>query len=213
MAAMGPPGGGRNPICSRTQSRFNLINLTFPADAQVVKIFDSILGSKFHEYDSEIKALSTGIASATLNVYKTVSAEFLATPQKFHYLFNLRDVAKVVQGILMANKQSVYSVDGMLRLWVHECQRVFSDRFVRGKSNDEQKFVDILTAKMTETFQGDWGAVMADCQNPKTGPLFCALLNEPIEDSEKGTAEYFYEELTDIKKARVLVEEKLEDYN
>ena len=212
MASMGPPGGGRNPICSRTQSRFNLMNLTFPADSQVVKIFDNILGSKFHEYDSEIKALSTGIAAATLGVYKTVSAEFLATPQKFHYMFNLRDVAKVIQGILMGNKQTVYSVDCMLRLWVHECQRVFSDRFVRSKTNDEQKFIDILTAKMTETFQADWANVMADCQFPKVGPLFCALLNDPVEDAEKGV-EYFYEELTDIKKARILVEEKLEDYN
>lgn len=30
MAAMGPPGGGRTVISSRLQSRFNLINMTFP---------------------------------------------------------------------------------------------------------------------------------------------------------------------------------------
>lgn len=30
MAAMGPPGGGRTVISSRLQSRFNIINMTFP---------------------------------------------------------------------------------------------------------------------------------------------------------------------------------------
>lgn len=30
MAAMGPSGGGRTVISSRLQSRFNIINMTFP---------------------------------------------------------------------------------------------------------------------------------------------------------------------------------------
>lgn len=30
MAAMGPPGGGRTVISPRLQSRFNIINMTFP---------------------------------------------------------------------------------------------------------------------------------------------------------------------------------------
>jgi len=30
IAAMGPPGGGRMVISPRIQSRFNLINMTFP---------------------------------------------------------------------------------------------------------------------------------------------------------------------------------------
>lgn len=30
MAAMGPPGGGRTHISRRLQSRFSLINMTFP---------------------------------------------------------------------------------------------------------------------------------------------------------------------------------------
>ena len=30
LVAMGPPGGGRMAISTRLQSRFNLINMTFP---------------------------------------------------------------------------------------------------------------------------------------------------------------------------------------
>jgi dynein heavy chain len=208
LVAMGPPGGGRNQICARTQSRFALLNLTFPSNAMVVRIFDSILSSKFNDYDPEVRAMSPLIALATLNVYKAVSSDFLATPEKFHYLFNIRDVAKVIQGILMAKKSTVYSPEGMARLWVHECQRVFADRFVRTKTNDEQKFRDLLAQKMTETMQKDWNNIMQDCMDPKVGPVFCGIINEPGDDGE-----VVYEEICDVKKAKAVCEERLEDYN
>jgi hypothetical protein len=31
LAGMGPPGGGRTVISPRLQSRFNLVNMTFPS--------------------------------------------------------------------------------------------------------------------------------------------------------------------------------------
>lgn len=34
LTAMGPPGGGRQQISKRLQSRFNLINMTFPSVQQ-----------------------------------------------------------------------------------------------------------------------------------------------------------------------------------
>jgi len=208
VVSMGHPGGGRNQICARTQARFSLLNLTFPADSQIVRIFESILSSKFAEFENEIKSLSSGIAVATLNVYKAVSSDFLATPEKFHYLFNIRDVAKVMQGILLAKRSTVYSSEGMLRLWVHECQRVFADRFVRTKSNDEEKFRAILAAKLSETFQKDWSTIMNDSLDPKVGPVFCAILTETSDDGEVN-----YEEVVDYKRLRGVVEERLEDYN
>lgn len=35
ICAMAPPGGARAVISSRTQSRFNVLNLTVPNDSQV----------------------------------------------------------------------------------------------------------------------------------------------------------------------------------
>lgn len=52
------------------------------------------------------------------------------TPTKSHYLFNLRDISKVIMGICMADKDLVVKQEGMVRLWVHETLRVFSDRLV-----------------------------------------------------------------------------------
>ena len=44
-AAMGPPGGGRSEISTRTQSRFNVLNFTFPSDAQVIRIYQTLLSN------------------------------------------------------------------------------------------------------------------------------------------------------------------------
>ena len=133
--------------------------------------------------------------------------DFIILTLFFLFCSNIRDVAKVIQGVLMATRATVFTPEAMIRLWVHECQRVFSDRFVRTKSNDEQKFRDILALKMTESLQKDWATVMSDALEPKIGPVFCAFLTDKDDD------EVIYEELTNYKKARSIVEEKLEDYN
>lgn len=96
---MGPPGGGRAEISRRIQNKFNVINFVFPHDSQVRRIFQSILTYKFHEFDEEIKPLSEPLAQATINLFKTVSEAFLPTPAKSHYVFNLRDISKVIQGV------------------------------------------------------------------------------------------------------------------
>ncbi len=73
-------------------------------------------------------------------------SNFLPTPSKSHYLFNLRDFARVVQGILLINAKSV--PDGkegsfkLIRLWVHEVYRVFYDRLV--DEDDRATFYGII---------------------------------------------------------------------
>ena len=63
----------------------------------------------------------------------SISTELLPTPTKSHYTFNLRDMSKVFQGVLQSSPKTVTNSNECLRLWSHECLRVFSDRMIETK--------------------------------------------------------------------------------
>ena len=206
IAAMAPPTGGREVISNRTQSRFSLVYTAEPVDSQVIRIFESILNPKFSEFDNEIKPLGNAIAKATLNVYKDVVEEFLPSPVKSHYLFNLRDVAKVVQGVMQAQQACVDTKDAMLRLWAHECMRAFSDRFFNDSTKDEERFVKLLGKVLKDNLDSSWDGLMDEVHDSSQGPIFCSFLKE-------GGDVLMYEENTSMKKLKTFLDEKLEDYN
>lgn len=123
MAAMGPPGGGRTVISRRLQSRFNLINMTFPSESEIVRIFGSMITQKLAEFDDEFRSLGDTMTKATIQMYEAITQRFLPTPTKIHYLFNLRDISKVFQGLLRCDKRFYSSKQTVIRLWIHECFR------------------------------------------------------------------------------------------
>lgn len=75
-------------------------------------------------------------------VYEKVRSELLPTPSKSHYLFNLRDISKVFQGVCLATPRVIVEKEDLLRLWYHENMRVFHDRLI--DDHDRVFFKQIL---------------------------------------------------------------------
>ena len=80
--------------------------------------------------------MSSNIVAATIDIYDTIALNLLPTPAKSHYTFNLRDLSKVFQGMTQGSPKTVVAAADILRLWVHECLRVCSDRLVEKKDTD-----------------------------------------------------------------------------
>lgn len=86
------------------QACFSLINVTSPNDAQLKRIFGSLLNFKLVDFDDIMKPLGDQISQGSVEVYRAVAKELLPTPAKSHYLFNTRDLAKIIQGVMQATK-------------------------------------------------------------------------------------------------------------
>ena len=54
-----------------------------------------------------LKEYTEKLVKVCIDVYHTVSAELLPTPAKSHYTFNLRDLSKVFQGMLMLDSSKM----------------------------------------------------------------------------------------------------------
>jgi len=92
---MGKPGGGRAEISTRILSKFHIINYTIPSESNMKRIFETIGAFKFQVFDEEVKNLAEPLAIATINIFSIIQDQFLPTPAKSHYVFNMRDVSKV----------------------------------------------------------------------------------------------------------------------
>uniref|UniRef100_A0A8C3UWY6 Dynein axonemal heavy chain 1 n=1 Tax=Catharus ustulatus TaxID=91951 RepID=A0A8C3UWY6_CATUS len=148
VCAMGPPGGGRNPVTPRLTRHFNYLSFTEMDDSSKKKIFSTILAGKAGT-NFFLKDLNKPLVNATISVYMTITSQLLPTPAKSHYTFNLRDLSKVFQGMLMAEPGKVENKEHLLRLWYHESCRVFCDRLV---SEEDRTWFDKLMMEKMEEF-------------------------------------------------------------
>jgi len=54
---MGPPGGGRNVITNRLITKFNVINMIFPNEKQIIRIYGTMLKQQLSEFHAEVKGI------------------------------------------------------------------------------------------------------------------------------------------------------------
>jgi len=198
LASMAPPGGGRNAFSQRIMSCFYSVNMTAPSNAQLKRIFSTMLNSKLADFDDEIKPLGDPLTQGTIEVYSMISEELLPTPAKSHYLFNTRDLAKVVQGVMQATRAFYDSKESMLQLWCHETFRVYGDRM--WDANDKIWLENLLDDKLNNIFSSAWKSLFEEGEMPPFANFMRAVENPP------------YEAINDKVALKEVLMEKLEDY-
>ncbi|BFZ18283.1 hypothetical protein BsWGS_21321 [Bradybaena similaris] len=160
MAAMIHPGGGRNDIPERLKRQFCIFNCTLPSNSSIDKIF-GVIGEGYFcstRFVDVVVDLVKLLVPATRVLWQKTKIKMLPTPAKFHYIFNLRDLSRIWQGILYINGEECDSVRTMINLWKHEVCRVFEDRFV----NEEDKlwFQKALLAVISDEISPDVAGLM-----------------------------------------------------
>uniref|UniRef100_A0A4W6EVU6 Dynein axonemal heavy chain 11 n=1 Tax=Lates calcarifer TaxID=8187 RepID=A0A4W6EVU6_LATCA len=129
------PTAGSFSINPRLQRHFSVFAVHFPSADALATIFSSILSAHFLQ-----GGFSYGVSPICL--HQKISQNFLPTAIRFHYIFNLRDLSNIFQGILFALPECIRYPMDLVHLWLHESSRVYSDKLMEEK--DVELFNKIL---------------------------------------------------------------------
>ena len=199
--AMGPPGGGRSQLTNRFMRHFNVITYTELVDSSIKSIFSRKVKNFLTKFSTECKSVVDTLVDSTLNLYKKIKAKLLPIPKSSHYLFNLRDMSKVLQGVCGASLKHCTKKLDMVKIWMHEMIRSFGDRLICDEDRNwlkEMLHEEILNTKdyeikdINEIYKGLEKIIYCD---------FCAGMDRP------------YIQVTDIKGFITRVEDKLKEFN
>lgn len=183
VAAMIHPGGGRNDIPNRLKRQFCIFNCTLPSVVSMDKIFRVIAEGYFcsTRFNTEIVDFVPKLIPLTRILWTHTKTKMLPTPAKFHYIFNLRDLSRIWQGILTIQQAECSTIADMLKLWRHECFRVIADRFT---NFDDKTWFDNKMTSVTEEYLVDDFQYYTNVET-----YFIDFLREPPEatgDEEEG---------------------------
>lgn len=146
VGAMMHPGGGRNDVPDRLKRQFFNMNMTPPSQRSIENIYGRILEVLFNpkKYSTEVISMRPFLIDATISLWEQVARKLLPTPTKFHYSFNIRELARVFGGICAVAQKHDYKVIQnssnlkekvpsnlfLIGLWRHECERTFVDKLI-----------------------------------------------------------------------------------
>ena len=142
---------------------------------------------------------ASGLTKASIEVFHTILTELRPTPAKPHYTFNMRDVSKVFQGLLMMDKRKVATPVQLGRMWVHEHRRVFGDRLI---CDQDKEWLDTTLLK----FMSASTSLKGEDLFAEKKDLVCCDFMVPGADVK------VYEEV-DLTELQSMVEEYLGEYN
>ncbi|KAG7392404.1 hypothetical protein PHYPSEUDO_000812 [Phytophthora pseudosyringae] len=202
---------GSFTVNPRLHRHFSTLCISMPSKQDLTTIYSALLNQHLTNFADKIKKLAPSIITATIDLYAEVRANFLPTATKFHYVFSMRDLSFLFQGIFMARPEAYLNNSlQFCRLWIHECFRVFSDRM--SSPSEIQRFAEMAVEQTKKNFEEDQGEIFA-------GPLICVnFLGTSSSGSASMEAEYggtslSYVPIVEKAQLTACLERKLAEYN
>ncbi|XP_066560773.1 dynein axonemal heavy chain 9 [Amia ocellicauda] len=129
------PTAGSFTINPRLQRHFCVFALSFPGADALATIYSTILSQhlKLGNFGAPLQKTSSQLINLALGLHQKVSTTFLPTAIKFHYIFNLRDLSNIFQGILFSTNDCLKTHQDLVKMYLHESNRVYRDKMVDDK--------------------------------------------------------------------------------
>ncbi|NXJ22597.1 DYH17 protein, partial [Dicrurus megarhynchus] len=152
VACMNPTAGSFT-IDSRLQRHFCVLAVCFPSREALHTVYGTILEQHLARQTIPplLRKMQPQLVAAALALHQKVASNFLPTAIKFHYIFNLRDLSNIFQGLLFSTPECLKSPVDLVRLWLHEAERVYGDKLV--DEQDQYSFKKLLADICKASFQ------------------------------------------------------------
>merc|ERR1719460_221887 len=208
-SAMQPPGSGRNPIDCRLVSLFACVGITFPSNSCIDKIFVTIMRVRFQGFAEPVMEAALKLPAMTMQLHNVVQQSLPPTPLKFHYIFNLRDLSRVSQGVYQADPQLVTTAGQVVRLWRNEILRVYEDRL----NDDKDK--DVVNAQQIPTLvKGNFGKIADEVL---ANPIVFGDFRDALDILQRSDTPHLevrlYEDLGTVEFVKEILNKILTEYN
>ena len=156
VVAGGPPFGGRSLLTDRFTRHFTLICFPQPNKQVLNYIFENILKGFFtvNIFSEVVKKYTIETVTSTIELYEFMLTNMKPIPSKFHYIFNLRDISRIFQGILMIESRYFTTSEAYIKLWLHEVERVFCDRLTNNQDLKEVR--DMICSLLRNKFKTNY---------------------------------------------------------
>ncbi|XP_035496799.2 dynein axonemal heavy chain 10-like [Scophthalmus maximus] len=200
VAAMGKAGGGRNKVDPRFISLFSVFSIPFPAMDSLHLIYASIIKGHTRPFQEAVQKVCDKVTLCTLELYSSIIKDLPPTPSKFHYIFNLRDLSRVYNGLTLTKPDRFLTVTQFVRVWRNECLRIFHDRLI--DETDKAMVQGHIKNLIEEHFNSDMEAVIRD-------PILFGDYRTALRESEPRV----YEDILDYDASKALFQELLEEFN
>ncbi|XP_068888721.1 dynein axonemal heavy chain 9 isoform X1 [Aphelocoma coerulescens] len=132
------PTAGSFTINPRLQRHFCVFALSNPDQEALSRIYSTILVQHLASgnFTEPVQKSAQQLVALALGLHRKVAATFLPTAVKFHYVFNLRDFSNIFQGLLFSTPECLKQPQDLVKLYLHESERVYRDRMVEEMDYD-----------------------------------------------------------------------------
>ncbi|SCO60367.1 dynein heavy chain, putative [Plasmodium berghei] len=192
---------GNFTINPRLLRHFFILNINFPENNTVNNIFSILLKGHFNNFKQDVADIVPSILKSTISLYYNIEKIFKRTAMHFYYEFNLRDIHSIIKGLLTTTPNTFQDCDKLLFLWLHECERVYSDKLNREDKKIYKNIIIDIIKKMYNKYE------INKFVNKYDNNLLL------FSNFHKGNHDKCYDQCKNIEELTLYLSEELNEYN
>ncbi|XP_037775624.1 dynein heavy chain 7, axonemal-like [Penaeus monodon] len=206
---------GRTNLTPRLLRHFNVVAVNDFDDQTIHSIFSKILlwHLDTRGFSKMFDPCIGEIVNGTLEVYRAAATHLRPTPSRSHYIFNLRDFFRVIQGVLLSVPETMEDLRSMKKMWIHEILRVFYDRLV--DSGDRKWLLERVSDACTNHLNEDFNHLLAELDDGDDGEVSENDLRNLVycDFADPKSESRHYVQVEDLEGLRSVVEGYLHEFN